>query len=71
MELKYSVMTVVLAVLVIAVGCAKVPQTEQPESLEPTVSDVYRGFYELDLLDEEVGLEEIEINPDELSGLDF
>lgn len=72
MERKYLIMAIFVA-LVVAVGCTakQAPQQDNAPSAEPTVSDVAGGIAAIDVLDEEVQVENIDINPDELSGLDF
>lgn len=74
MQKNYLILAV--ALLLVIAGCSKaatLPEApERPDVAEEDVSEgVYGSIYELNSLDEDVQVEELEINPDELSGLDF
>ncbi len=69
MEIKYLVLAIAVAMLVIAVGCTKYQPAQ--ESVSPQVGNVFGEIYELDAVDESVQVEDLDVNPDELSGLDF
>lgn len=74
MQNKYLVLAAVIALALVAAGCAKQiaqPTDVQDEASEPSTGDVAGGIAAIDVLDEEVQVEEMDINPDELSGLDF
>ena len=75
MEKKYLIMAVVVALFVVA-GCTSKQVALKQETViapqtEPSTSDVVGGIAAIDVLEQEVQVETIDINPDELSGLDF
>lgn len=75
MQKRFLIAVVVIALLVVAVGCSKKAEAPSQEVLDTPSSDASDSMLgdvnELNTLDEEVQVEELEINPDELSGLDF
>ena len=77
MQRKFLILAVAIALLVVAVGCSKAKISSQAVPDRPGVAanDVSDGVFgninDLNAVDEDVQIEEMDINPDELSGLDF
>lgn len=77
MQNKYLILAAVIALVLVVAGCANVqqPQTTQPVEAAlatgTSLGEVAGGIAETDVLTEEVQVETIDINPDELSALDF
>lgn len=75
MQKKFLILAI--ALLVVVVGCSKAQTSSQtvPDVPAVTQSDVSGGVVDnindLNTVDEDVQVETIDINPDELSGLDF
>lgn len=77
MQNKYLILVAAVALVLVIAGCAKVEpqQPTQPVDIQAAtdtnLGEVVSGIAEADILTEEVQVEEVDINPDELSGLDF
>lgn len=73
MQRKFLILAV--ALLVVVVGCSKAQTSSVPDVPVVTQTDVSGGVLDnindLNTVDEDVQVETIDINPDELSGLDF
>lgn len=73
MQRKFLILAV--ALLVVIVGCSKAQTPSVPDVPVTTQADVSGGVVDnindLNAVDEDVQVETIDINPDELSGLDF
>lgn len=73
MQKKFLALAVAIALLVAVVGCSKATSSPAvPEVVQSDLSgDIVGNINDLNAVDEEVQVEEIDVNPDELSGLDF
>lgn len=70
MNMKYLVIAFAIALIVVA-GCVKRMEVPKQDFVTETPTDISSEVSELESLDEDVDVEDVEVNPDELSGLDF
>jgi len=71
MEIRYNVLVIVIILLLIVVGCVKTTSQPVKESALFEIRNLFGEIPGLDTVDESVQVEDLDINLDELSELDF
>lgn len=71
MEMRYTVLIIVIVLLIVIVGCAKATQQPVKESALFEIRNLWGEIPDLDTVDETVQVEDLDIELDEISELDF